>query len=365
MKQVCLLCERSSPSNNLFCQETYCPAEMAPTILGYGDFLGDIEIVKLISTLRTSALYEARHEKKKVLLKIAHPGVHNKLRIEREAQILRNFQLQKILPPTLPTLLPPYSGSTIESDPYGKVMLQNHLLYYELFAPFEGEPLRDVLLKNSQLWINHVGWMIISLAEAVNFLHLQGFIHMALSPDTVLLRFDKDLPCAPRIQLFDLGLASDMQHLPQLWYEGIAPPAYIAPELLEGRRPATPPNYHTDVYGVGLVLYELLIGRPTYPQELRSDEIVINIVQSSQRLKMNRLEDVPAVARLASQATEWEPSRRMPNAADLAEALKDPKLFGEIPPEKKSRRPSRQMVLLTLLAIILIIAILIFAISQV
>lgn len=49
MKQVCLLCERTSPGGDLFCQETYCPAEMSPTILDHGDMLGDIEIVKSVS----------------------------------------------------------------------------------------------------------------------------------------------------------------------------------------------------------------------------------------------------------------------------------------------------------------------------
>ena len=66
MKQVCLLCERTSPDNNLYCQETYCPAEMSPNILDYGEWLGDIEIVKPVMILRSAVLYEATHQNQKV-----------------------------------------------------------------------------------------------------------------------------------------------------------------------------------------------------------------------------------------------------------------------------------------------------------
>ena len=54
-------------------------------------------------------------------------------------------------------------------------VLQGHLLYFYLFEHVEGEPLRDVLTKNPQLWVNHVGWLMISLATAVNFLHANNF----------------------------------------------------------------------------------------------------------------------------------------------------------------------------------------------
>ena len=86
MKQACLLCERTSLDGNLFCQESYCPAEMSPTILDAGEWFGDVEIVKPIIVLRSSVLYEARHQKKRVLLKVAHPGFHSKERLKREAE---------------------------------------------------------------------------------------------------------------------------------------------------------------------------------------------------------------------------------------------------------------------------------------
>ena len=148
MKQVCLLCNRTSPDNNLYCQETYCPAEMSPNILDYGEWLGDIEIVKPVMILRSAALYEATHHKKKVFLKVAHPGPENKERLKREAEFLKAIQLKKDQNEFLPVLLPPYANTTIQVDAYGKAMLRGHLLYFYLFEFVEGEPLRDVLTKN-------------------------------------------------------------------------------------------------------------------------------------------------------------------------------------------------------------------------
>src|SRR5688572_5479872 len=164
VKQDCLLCERSSPDNNLYCQEIYCPAEQSPTILEHGEWLGNIEIVKPIIVLRSSVLYEARYQKNRVLLKVAHPGVENRDRLVREAAFLRSIRNTKAPVHHFPLLLPPFVNTTLERNPYGKVVLRGHLLYYCLYEYFDGEALRDILTKNVQLWVYHIGWLMINLA---------------------------------------------------------------------------------------------------------------------------------------------------------------------------------------------------------
>ena len=230
MKQVCLQCGRVSAGGDLFCQEIYCPGEMSPTILDAGDWFGDIEIVKPIIVLRSAVLYEAAHQKRRVYLKVAHPGAENKERLKREAEFLQALQMRKLPQPTLPYLLPAYANTTVAVDAYGKTMLRGHLLYFYVFEYFEGEPLRDVLRRNPQLWINHVGWLMASLAATVNYLHAQGRYHYGLSPDSLLVHFDeKQKPSAPRILLFDLGVVTDKAHLNKEWHAFAVPPAYTAP----------------------------------------------------------------------------------------------------------------------------------------
>lgn len=353
MKKVCLLCGRTTSDSNLFCQEIYCPAEMSPTILDYGEWLGDIEIVKPVIVLRSAVLYEATHQKKKVFLKVAHPGTENKERLKREAEFLKTLQLKNERSEFLPVLLPPYANTTIDVDAYGKAMLRGHLLYFYLFEHVEGEPLRDVLMKNPQLWINHIGWLMISLASAVAVLQSKGLFHLGLSPDSVLVRFDDD-PNVPRTLLYDLGIASDAQDLNLNWHPFIVPPAYTAPELIDAG--AIQPDYATDVYGLGLTLYELLVGEPTFTYKLHSDAEVYRAVQRNRRVQMNRIEDVKPVADIALQAVDQQATNRQKNAREMAEQLLA--YFGEAPGKKKDRWPSLNT-LLVIVAALLAIAFLI------
>jgi len=354
VNKVCLACGRTSPDSNLFCQESYCPAEMSPYILDYGEWLGDIEIIRPITVLRASAVYEARHNKQNVLLKVAHPGADHTERLKREATFLRDIAADLKRDVSLPTLLPPYANTTIAKDPYGRAMLGEHLLYFCLLQHFDGETLRDVLIKNPQLWIFHVGWITLHLASAVAFLESKGRYHYGISPETLLVRFREDAT-APQVLLFDLGIASDRKQLKDTWYPTFIAPAYTAPELIDS---VPEPSYATDVYGLGLILYELLVGSPTFPFKLHSDAEVYAAVQREQRVGMSRFQDVHEVAVIATTAVNTDPSKRQQSAAQLAEALL--KTFGDTPPQRTRRWPSTRatlMVTAALLAIAFLITI--------
>jgi serine/threonine protein kinase len=357
VKQVCLLCERTSPDNNLYCQEVYCPAEMSPTILDYGEWMGDLEIIKPVMILRSSVLYEATHQKTKVFLKVAHPGEENKERLKREAEFLANIQANKQQNEFLPVLLPPYANTTIEDDAYGKTMLRGHLLYFCLFEYKPGEPLRDILTENPQLWINHAGWLMINLATAVNFLHRKGLFHYAISPDAVLVHFyeTEEKFNAPSILLFDLGIASDANSIYSNWYPFVALPAYTAPELIDNQ--SIQPAYATDVYGLGLTLYEMLVGEPTFTYKLHSDEEVFEAIKRNYRIGMNRVEDVESIANIALQAVNDQIQNRQQDASVLVQQLSV--YFGQVPGPKPSRWPSLNtimVIIVTLLTIAFLIA---------
>lgn len=321
MKTACLSCERTAPGKNLFCQEVYCQAEQSPPILEFGEWLGDIEITRLISVLPTSTLYEARHNKRNVLLKVAHPGDHHKHRLEREARFLADLTQTKATEPTLPQLLPPYTNTSIADDPYGKVMLKGHLLYYYVFKHVEGSSLRDVMSKNSQLWIDTTQSIIASLADAIAVLHSKGFVHCAICPEAVLVRLNDDTS-RPQIVLADLGIISKHQLVASVWYADVVAPAYTAPELI--RAAPLQANYATDVYGLGLVLYELLVGQPVFPVRPISKDDIYDAVLKSQRVYMSRDADVAKVAALALRATNIVPTERFPDAQHLHQALTYP-----------------------------------------
>jgi serine/threonine protein kinase len=157
----------------------------------------------------------------------------------------------------------------------------------------------------------------------------------------VLVRFD-ERPNVPRILLFDLGIISDVQSFPANWYSFCVPPAYTAPELMDGQ--ATRPGYATDVYGLGLTLYELLVGQPAFPNRLESDDEVYRAVQRNRRVRMNRVEDVKPMADIALQAVDPQVSKRQQSAGEMVEQLLA--YFGEVPGRKQRRLPSLNTILI-------------------
>jgi serine/threonine protein kinase len=236
-------------------------------------------------------------------------------------------------------------------------MVGEHLLYFFLFAYIEAEPLRDLLMKNPQLWIQHIGWITQQLTAAVGFLHSKQFLHFAVRPESILVRFDKEN--VPRIVLVDLGIATTMRDYQSTWVGQIVPPAYTAPELLDRNYQ---PDLRTDVYGVGQVLYEMLVGQSMYVHRLQSDAAVLEAVQNNRRIRMNRIEDVDDTAQIAINTTaglsEWE--NRPKDLRTVGSKLQ--RIFGDVPEEKKSRLPRRRTIYAAALALLVIVILILVAI---
>ena len=357
MKQVCLLCERHSPNLSLWCQEVYCPAEASPYILDYGEWLGDIEIVKPVTVLRSSVIYEATHQEETVLLKVAHAGSLNRDRLKREAEFLQKIQDDAPFNQYFPKLRPAYAFTTPDADPYGKAVLKGQMLYFYLFDHNEGEPLRDLLEKNPQLWVNHIGWIMVSLTAAVQRLHQHGMFHFGLTPESILVHFDKK-PNVPRLLLADLGIVSDSQNTGALWHHSFVPPAYTAPELVDGPAHAYPA---TDVYGMGIVLYEMLVGQPAFTYKIRSEADVYRAVRRDRRIGMNRLEDVRRVAEIAVQSTQFQPGLRFQSVNELYAAIHG--IFGDVPDPERGWWPSTRTMMLVVAAMLAIAFLVLVAMS--
>ncbi len=95
------------------------------------------------------------------------------------------------------------------------------------------------------------------LAGIVAYMHRQGVVHANLKPTNVLLAADG----IPR--LADFRLSGGLFQIPPPQEERAAAAiGYLAPELLQ---PEDEPRPHADIYGLGVILYELLTGRPPFP----------------------------------------------------------------------------------------------------
>jgi tetratricopeptide (TPR) repeat protein len=114
-------------------------------------------------------------------------------------------------------------------------------------------------------------WIGACLADALQYAHERGLVHLDVKPSNVLLTAD-GIP-----MLLDFHLARepiDLEHAAPEWLGGT--PAYMSPEqsamlsaLHAGRRAPCPVDCRSDIYSLGLVLYELLVGSLPSSQEAR------------------------------------------------------------------------------------------------
>lgn len=342
MKYVCTFCERISPDGNLWCVEQSCLAEAKPLVLDTGDDIGDLEIVRRLTVTRTAAIYEARRDDQRLIVKVAHSTPEAQDKLKYEANVLRTL-MGKRQHYAIPKLVSPYRNAPVAERPYGKVGFQNETKYYIVFEYIHGTFLNDMLRSSPQPWYQHAAWIMMQVSDAVAFMHENNFLHLNLSPSGVFVRMDKD--GVPRPVLMDFGYPATNAAIFAEIYSGVS---YAAPELIQ-RQSATKT---TDVYGLGVLFYELLAGRPAYPSRSRSWDMVRAEVLAGSATEIKR-SDLPVppqgkgyreTAVFIGNAIAARPEMRQQDVATFAHEIR--RLYGDAPAERKSRTFTRRTLII-------------------
>ncbi|HZU35252.1 MAG TPA: serine/threonine-protein kinase, partial [Gemmataceae bacterium] len=207
---------------------------------------------------------------------------------------------------THPHLVPIQRAGWWEGQPYLVMAYSPH----GSLADRRGEP---------RLRIREALGLVAQLAETVSYLHRQGVVHGNLKPSNVLFAADG----IPR--LGDCRLASGLCHTPGL-DDGPQPAslAYLAPELV--REPSAEPRPYTDIYGLGLILYELLTGRPPFAAATAAQ--MLEQVRSQEPLSPSQFNgqvtpDVDALCRRCLDKDPWGRYARMYNVMKRIRHLQD------------------------------------------
>ncbi|MFF3457865.1 serine/threonine-protein kinase [Streptomyces sp. NPDC002730] len=123
----------------------------------------------------------------------------------------------------------------------------------------DGPDLHRYLRENGPLSPVAASLMTAQIADALAASHADGVVHRDLKPANVLLKTDADGQMHPMLTDFGIARLADSPGLTRT-HEFVGTPAYVAPESAEGR----PQTSAVDIYGAGILLYELVTGRPPF-----------------------------------------------------------------------------------------------------
>lgn len=156
------------------------------------------------------------------------------------------------------------------------------------------------------------------IGECLEFVHSKGIIHRDIKPANILFRKD-GTPI-----LTDFGIAKHVQQDTKLTMDGTAmgSPDYLSPEQAECK----PLDGRTDIYGLGVVLYEMLTGRKPYQGGSYIETVMAHIREPIPSLP-DQLQRYQA---LLDRMMAKDPQERFGSAADMVEFIEE---MGRTPPD--------------------------------
>jgi serine/threonine-protein kinase len=194
---------------------------------------------------------------------------------------------------------------------------------YIVMELLEGRTLREIVSREAPLETARATSIMLQASDAVAAAHQAGIIHRDLKPSNILITQSADQPAV--VKVLDFGIAKffagdgdddDANALAQS-NTVIGTPRYMSPEQHSGTE-LTPA---TDVYSLGVILYEMLTGMVPFsgstPAEI-AEKHINNTPHSPREVVAAIPEDVE---RIVLQALEKEPSDRPPNAAEFRREL--------------------------------------------
>jgi eukaryotic-like serine/threonine-protein kinase len=249
--------------------------------------------------------HDLRHDRK-VALKVLRPELAAVIGADRFlAEIKTTANLQH------PHILPLFDSGRTGGQPDGRA---DDFLYYVM--PFiEGESLRDRLTREKQLPIADAMRIATEVAGALDYAHRHNVIHRDIKPENILLHDGRAL-----VADFGIALAVSSAGGTRMTETGMSlgTPHYMSPEQATGEREITA---RSDVYALGCVTYEMLLGEPPFTGPTAQAIVAKLLTEKPARLLPRRDRIPPEVEDAVLTALEKLPADRWGSAKEFAEAL--------------------------------------------
>jgi predicted Ser/Thr protein kinase len=175
---------------------------------------------------------------------------------------------------------------------------------------------RSICEVPEELTVETKARLVRDVARAVHAAHRTGLIHRDLKPGNILLARDESGELRPFVVDFGLAMDQDETGLSRTGMIS-GTPAYISPEQAQGRAL----DRRTDVYSLGVVLYEMLAGAPPFKGGNLA-RILVQLVQEDAKPLRQIDPSIPEdLDTIVAKCLEKDPARRYESARDLAEDL--------------------------------------------
>lgn len=263
-----------------------------------GDNLGPYRVIEPLGQGGMATVYKAYHAAldRYVAIKVLHPAFKEDpnflARFNREARIVAKLDH--------PNIVPIYDFDEERGMPY---LVMRYI---------DGKTLKTIL-REGAMPVGRALSIIRPVAEGLAYAHEQGILHRDIKPSNIILASDQ------HIFLTDFGLARIAQASDSTISQDmlIGTPQYISPEQARG----VPATERSDIYSLGVVLFEMLTGRVPFSADTPY-AIIHDHIYSPLPLPTSINPGLPKdVERVLLKALAKDPAARYANALELLNAL--------------------------------------------
>jgi serine/threonine-protein kinase len=178
----------------------------------------------------------------------------------------------------------------------------------------DGTLLREYLRQHAPLPVDEAIRIAVQLADALQYCHEHGVVHRDLKPENILIQADGT------VKLVDFGIAL-LQGARRLTFRrltsGFGTPDYMAPEQVQGDRG----DARTDVYALGVMLYEMLTGDVPYHGDSPLAVMSQRVTTDAPLLRRARPDLPPQLEAVVWKALQRDPADRYPTMAAFRDDL--------------------------------------------
>ena len=263
-----------------------------------GKTIGRYEILALLGRGGMAEVYRARdpHLGREVAIKLILPSLADEDNFERRFET----EAKAVATMTHPHVMQVFDFGVSEHGPY---MVMEFVAGDTLKAKLKGQTERIAL--------SDVARITEAIGNALDYAHSKGVIHRDIKPTNILFRADG----TPVLTDFGIARVLDTTQLTAS-ASLTGTPAYMAPEQANGQ-----PVPQSDLYSLGVVLFEMLAGRTPFTAS-STTEMVLKHVQAEPPSPLNLRPDLPAgFTPLMARALAKKPEDRFATGAALATAL--------------------------------------------